>query len=693
MVERYDGLCYLFLHIVNETEKYKMKNIKEILNQLSIEEKSAILTGKGRMSICGVNRLGISDAELADGPHGVRIEHGEKYNCTSFPCLAALGSSWDREIAYEMGKAIAEDCIEHGKDMILGPGANIKRTDLCGRNFEYFSEDPVLTGEMAAAYINGVQELGVGTSLKHFAVNNQEVDRLFVNAEIDERTMREIYLKGFQIAIEKSNPTSLMCAVNKVNAVLCSENKHLLTDILKNEWNYDGFIMSDWGCAKDIAKSVSAGLDLMMPSKGDISDTIKKCLEDGTVTEEEIDNAVGRILRFLINHKLKNIEYDRKKQHNIAKKIAEESIVLLKNEKNILPITDKKYKKIVVIGEYADKPVISGYGSSKVYVSEQYIDSPLECMRKLLPDTEITYIPLYSTDRYFDDSHFNLLPQLDPVDDADVVVMFVGRQQSVETEGTDRISSHIDSYYEFFIKRIYPRNSNIVLVMQTGSTVLPLTWQEKVKGIVEMWYGGEAAGAAIADIICGKINPSGKLAETFPLKSRSDIDYPGDGYKVCYDEKWRVGYRYYDLNPREIWFPFGHGLSYTNFEYSELNIMPIRNGVKISFNIKNIGETDGKEVAQLYVSDRVSTISMPDKELKDFAKVFVPAGHTKRVEFTLSDDQLSYYNTSLNKWVVEPGVFDILIGASSRDIRLRGEYMYDKECEYTLNYSAEQIMG
>ena len=670
-----------------------MDKIKQILRELSIEEKSAILTGKGGMSICGAERLGISDAELADGPHGVRIEHGEKYNCTSFPCLAALGSSWDRETAYEMGKAIAADCIEHGKDMILAPGANIKRTDLCGRNFEYFSEDPVLTGEMAAAYINGVQELGVGTSLKHFAVNNQEVDRLFVNAEIDERTMREIYLKGFQIAIEKSNPTSLMCAVNKVNAVLCSENKHLLTDILKNDWKYDGFIMSDWGCAKDIAKSVSAGLDLMMPSKGDISDTIKKCLEDGTVTEEEIDNAVGRILRFLINHKLKNIEYDRKKQHDIAKKIAEESIVLLKNEKNILPITDKKYKKIVVIGEYADKPVISGYGSSKVYVSEQYIDSPLECMKKLLPDTEITYIPLYSTDRYFDDSHFNLLAQLDPVDDADAVVMFVGRQQSVETEGTDRISSHIDSYYEFFIKRIYPRNSNIVLVMQTGSTVLPLTWQEKVKGIVEMWYGGEAAGGAIADVICGKTNPSGKLAETFPLKSRSDIDYPGDGYKVCYDEKWRVGYRYYDLNPREIWFPFGHGLSYTNFEYSELNITPISNGVKISFSIKNIGKTDGKEVVQLYVSDRVSTVSMPDKELKDFAKVFVPAGQTKRVEFTLSDSQLAYYNTSLGKWVVEPGVFDILVGASSRDIRLRGEYVYDKECEYTLNYSAEQIMG
>lgn len=253
-----------------------MKNMKQILSQLSIEEKSAILTGKEGMGMRGVERLGIPDAEMADGPHGVRIEHGEEYNCTSFPCLAAVGSSWSRETAYEMGKAIAEDCIQHGKDIILGPGVNIKRTDLCGRNFEYFSEDPVLTGEMAAAYINGVQELGVGTSLKHFAMNNQEVDRLFVNAEIDERTMREIYLKGFEIAIEKSNPTSVMCAVNKVNAVLCSENKHLLTDILKKEWNYDGFVVSDWGCAKDISKSISAGLDLMMPSKGIFQRTLKK---------------------------------------------------------------------------------------------------------------------------------------------------------------------------------------------------------------------------------------------------------------------------------------------------------------------------------------------------------------------------------------------------------------------------------
>lgn len=668
-------------------------SIKNILEKMTLEEKAAMLTGVGNMDICGIERLNIEGITMADGPHGVRIEHGEEYDCTSFPCLAAVGASWNRETAYEMGKAIAVDCIKHNKGIILGPGVNIKRTDLCGRNFEYFSEDPVLTGEMAAAYINGVQEMGVGTSLKHFAVNNQEVDRLFVNAEIDERTMHEIYLKGFRIAIEKSNPTSVMCAVNKVNGVLCSENKFLLNDILRGEWGYDGFVMSDWGCAKDIARSVMSGLDLMMPSKGDISNEIKMSMENGKLSMEAIDNAVGRILNFLINHKPKEIDYDRERQHRIAREIAEESIVLLKNENNLLPLNGKKYRKITVIGEYAEKPVISGYGSSKVFPDKSRIDSPHACMRELLPDVEIEYIPLYSTDKYFGDSHFNLLPQLNSVDDSDAVIMFVGRQQSVETEGTDRISSHIDSYYEFFIKRIYPRNSNIILVMQTGSAVLPLTWQDKVKGIVQMWYGGEAAGAAVADILCGKVNPSGKLAETFPLKSRTDIDYPGDGYKVCYDEKWRVGYRYYDMHPREIWFPFGHGLSYTDFEYSDLNIEPISGGAKISFKLRNLGNIPGKEVVQLYVSDRISSYSAPDKELKDFVKTELLGGEIKDIEFIIKDEQLAYYNMSLKKWVTEPGVFNIMIGSSSRDIRLFGEYVCNADIEYTLNYSAEQIMG
>lgn len=674
--------------------KSKMqKKIKDILSQMTLEEKILLLTGAPNMSTAGVERLGIKGVKMADGPHGVRIEEDPESNCTSFPCLSAVSASWNRDIAFIMGEAIAKDCIKNDKGMILGPGANIKRIDLCGRNFEYFSEDPVLTGEMATAYINGVESLGVGTSLKHFAVNNQEVDRLFVNAEIDERTMREVYLKGFEIAVKKANPASLMTAVNKVNGVLCSENKFLLNDILKEDWGYEGFIMSDWGCSKDAGKSIEAGLDLQMPQKRDILDHVKTALQKGTATMEKIDTAVSRLLRFLLNHSVDEIEYDREFQHDVAREIAEESIVLLKNEEKLLPLTSEKYKKLVIIGEYAEKPVISGYGSSRVYVKDEYIESPLEHIRRLLPDTEIEYIPLYSTGKYFEQTHFNLLPQIAAVDDADAVIMFVGRQQSVDTEGTDRISSHIDSYYEFFIKRIYPRNKNIIMVMQAGGAVLPLTWQEKVKSIVQMWYCGEAAGSAIANVLCGNVNPSGKLSETFPIKTRTDIDYPGDGYKVCYDEKWAVGYRYYDMHQDEIWFPFGHGLSYTSFQYSDLDIKAVDEGFVVKLKVKNIGDSAGKEVVQLYISDRICTVSKPKKELKDFYKIYLEKGESKEVEFRLSDEQLGYYNTSLKQWVTEPGVYDILIGASSQDIRLQGEYIYNKECPYTLNYEAEQIMG
>ncbi len=669
------------------------EKIKEIISQITLEEKALLLSGASNMSTASIERLGIKGIEMADGPHGVRFEGNSDTNATSFPCLSAVAASWNRDIAFKMGEGIAKDCIHHEKDLILGPAINIKRIDLCGRNFEYFSEDPVLSGEMAAAYINGAEGLGVGTSVKHYAVNNQEVDRLFVSAEIDERTMREIYLKAFEIAVEKSKPASFMCAVNKVNGVLCSENKFLLNDILKEEWGYEGFIMSDWGCSKDAGKSVQAGLDLQMPQKADIVEQIKTALEKGTVTMEKIDDSVGRILNFSLKHKFADINYDRDAQHDTAREISEESIVLLKNKDNMLPLTSKKYKKIVVIGEFADKPVISGYGSSNVFPQTSYIDSPLENIRKLLPDTQIEYIPLYYTDKQLERSYFYYLRELTPVDDADAVIMFAGRQKSVETEGTDRVSSHLDSLYEFFIKRIYPRNKNIIMVMQAGGAVIPVTWQDKIKAIVQMWYGGEAAGSAIANVLCGKVNPSGKLSETFPMKTRTDIDYPGDGYKVCYNEKWEVGYRYYDTHPYEVWFPFGHGLSYTTFEYSNLNITPVDGGFKASLNVTNTGDVAGKEVVQLYVSDRVSTVSKPEKELKDFAKISLEKGETKKVEFDITDEQLSYYNTSLKQWVTEPGVYDIIIGASCQDIRLCGEYVYDKECPYTLNYEAEQIMG
>ena len=668
-------------------------NAKNLVEKMTVDEKISLLSGGSCMGTAEVGRLGLKSANMADGPHGLRDGTSSERNCTSFPCLSAVGASWNREIAFKMGEYIARDCIRLDKNMILGPGVNMKRIDLCGRNFEYFSEDPVLSGELAAGYINGVQSKGVGTSLKHFAVNNQELNRLYLNAEIDERTMREIYLKAFEIAVKKSNPTSVMCALNKVNGVLCSENKMLLTDILRNEWGYKGFVVSDWGCVKNTARALKAGLDLAMPDGMGYKESLKEAYNKGEVTEEEINLAAERITDFLLNIKPEKTGYDREAQHKAAREIEEECIVLLKNDNNLLPLSEGKYKKIAVIGEFADKPVVSGYGSARVYPDESMVESPIEEIKKLLPDTEITYIPLYSTSVFEEKSCFNKLPELKPIDSADAVVMFVGRQRSVETEGTDRVTSHLDPYFEFYISRIYPRNKNIILVMQSGGAVIPFGWQNKVSSIVHMWYGGEAAGSAIANILCGRVNPSGKLSETFPLKTRTDIDYPGDGYKVCYDEKWAVGYRYYDTHPEEIWYPFGHGLSYTKFEYSDIKIKPSDDGVDVTFKIKNIGSLAGKEAMQLYISDRVSTVSKPEKELKDFKKIYLEAGEEKEVTFKITEDMISYYNISLKKWTAEPGIYDVLIGASSRDIRLKAEYFYDKECEYTINYAAEQIMG
>lgn len=671
-----------------------MSELLEIISKMSIEEKISMLTAENGEVLKSYEKYNIRKVTVADGPHGVRIEGNTDANCTSFPCVAALGATWNRKLAYQMGEAIAKDCIKHGIGMILAPGLNIKRVDVCGRNFEYFSEDPVLSGELGAEYINGVQSLGIGTSLKHFAANNQETDRLFVNAEIDERTLREIYLKAFKIAIDKSNPASVMCAYNKLNGILCSEHKQLLTDILKDEWGYEGFIMSDWGCCHNTIRSLLAGLDLQMPCKRTLAEQVKKAYDDGIVSEAVIDNAVYRILKFILEYSPANIEYNREEQHRIAQKIAEESIVLLKNEDNVLPITKEKYKKIVVIGEYAEKPVISGFGSSHVYTDETWIDSPINNIREILGnDIEVEYIPLYSTDKYFDRMHFSIVPQLDGIKDADLVVMFAGHQQSVETEGNDRTSSQLDTYYEFFIKQAYQRNQNIVLVLQTGSTVIPLTWQNKTKGIVQMWLSGEGGGKAIANVLCGKTCPSGKLEESFPYKTRTDIDYPGDGYKVRYDEKLAVGYRYYDKHPDELWYPFGHGLSYTSFEYKNLLITNTDNGFYVEFDISNTGEYDGAEVAQIYVRDNISTVTKSEKDLVTFEKIFLKKGETKKIKINITREQLSYYNTSLKKWVCEPGTYTVLIGSSCNDIRLSGQYLDDSECPYTLNYLAEQMMA
>ena len=668
-------------------------DIKEIVQRLSFEEKARLLTGFGSMETYPVEKEGIQQKFFADGPHGVR--HPLDENCTFFPNLCNVGATWDRELVYEMGQAMAEDCIEHNVDMLLGPGINIKRYIGCGRNFEYISEDPIVSGEMGAAYINGLQSKGVAASLKHFAMNNQERHRSITSVEVDERTMREIYLKGFEIAVKKSNPTSVMCSYNKVGSIWCSENKYLLNDILKKEWGYEGFVVSDWGAVQDICKSLCAGLDLQMPSNRAIVESIAEGIKNGEISIDVVDEAVERVLRFVTSQKPKSIGYDRERQHEIARKVAAAGTVLLKNDNDILPITAKKYKKVAVLGEYGMRPLISGLGSAEVHCDKSYIDSPVEELRRALGDeVEVTYLECYKKGAYPEEM---VWPKLYDVGmfmrDADVVVLFAGAMESEDTEFFDRRSVSLNPTQEFFLDHAYEFNKNVVVVLQSGSAMIFNDWKHRAPAVVQMWLGGEAAGGAIADVLTGKVNPSGKLTETFPNCMRKDLIYPGDGYKVPYKEGFEVGYRYYDNHPEEIEYPFGHGISYTKFAYSDLDISRRDDKLAIKCNISNIGEVDGAEVVQLYVGKDVSCVSRPQKELKSFQKVFLKARETKTVTLDINVSELAYYNTMLHDWVVEPGDYTFYVGSSSRDIRLKDIIAIEDKPPYTIQGLGTTMIG
>lgn len=661
--------------------------------KLTFEEKTKLLTGFGNMQTFEIKDKNIYSLNFADGPHGIRADKED--NCTHFPNLCNLASSWSVETAFLMGQALAKDCIMHNIHVLLAPGVNIKRHIFCGRNFEYFSEDPVLAGELAAGYINGLQHLGVKACLKHLAANNQEYDRLVVSVEIDERTLREIYLKPFEIAVRKSNPASVMCAYNKVNGIWCSENKYLLKDILKNEWRYDGVVISDWGAVQDISRAVNAGLDLQMPPNNKITEQLLTGIKNGKVTEDAINDSALRMLKFIERKQKNDISYDRDEQHNTAKKIAADGMVLLKNENMVLPITANKYKKISVIGEYAVSPLIAGQGSAMVYQKDEYTDNPLEELKKRLPEVEFNYIELYKKRELPKDM---MWPQCasfrKKISDSDLIVFFAGSMESEDTEAFDRNSATINPNVGFFINEAKKVNKPIVIVLQNGGALILDRWEKKVDSIIEMWLAGESAGGAIADILCGNINPSGKLSETFPNRMRTDLEYPGDGYKIEYKERFDVGYRYYDKHPDEILYPFGHGLSYTNFEYSNLALDKKESNIEISFDIKNIGEFDGAEVVQLYVGDPVSTVVKPIKELKKFNKIYLKSGETKRVNMTLDYADFSYYNVMLKDFVVENGRYDIYVASSSQDIRLKTTFIQnDNNSPYSINCVGETMIG
>lgn len=661
------------------------RNIKAIISQMSLEEKASLCSGLDFWHTKGIERLGIPSVMVTDGPHGLRKQKEgsdhlgifDSVPATCFPSAVGLASTWNKELINKVGVALGEECQAEDVAVLLGPGANIKRSPLCGRNFEYFSEDPYLSSEMAASHIKGVQSQGVGTSLKHFAVNNQEHRRMSTDAIVDERTLREIYLASFEGTVKKAQPWTVMSAYNKVNSEYASENEYLLHDILKEEWGFEGFVVSDWGAVNERVDALSAGLELEMPASNGIGEQkIIEAVTNGELSEEKLDRAVERFLTIIfkaVDNKKENAVYDIEAHHHLAREAARESMVLLKNEDSILPL--KKEGTVAVIGEFAKTPRYQGGGSSHIVPTR--LESILEEIENVSrANTNVLFAKGYQLDS--DVVNNELINEAkEAAAGADTVILFVGLPDRYESEGYDRQHLQLPENHAHLIEAIAEVNHNIVVVLSNGAPI-EMPWISKVKGLLEGYLGGQALGGAIADLLFGDATPSGKLAETFP-KQLSDnpsfLNFPGEGNKVEYKEGIFVGYRYYDKKNLEPLFPFGFGLSYTNFEYSNLSIskkeIKDTETVTVTVTIKNTGSVTGKEIVQLYVRDIASTVIRPEKELKGFEKVELEPGEEKEVTFLLEKRAFAYYNVDLKDWHVETGDFEILVGKSSQDIALR----------------------
>ncbi|WP_040949397.1 beta-glucosidase [Gorillibacterium massiliense] len=683
------------------------RDLKKLISEMTLEEKAAMCSGKDFWRMQGVERLGIPSLMVTDGPHGLRkqvagTDHIGILNsvpATCFPSAAGLASSWDRELIEKVGQALGEECQAEDVAVLLGPGANIKRSPLCGRNFEYFSEDPYLSSEMAAHHILGVQSQGVGTSIKHFAANNQEHRRMTSDSVVDERTLREIYLASFEGAIKKAQPWTVMCSYNKLNGAFMSENPSMLTDILKDEWGHEGFVVSDWGAVNERAEGLAAGLELEMPSSGAIGEgKILEAVRSGKLSEEKLDQAIERLLHIIfkaVDSKKHGATYDPDVHHDIARVVARESMVLLKNEDSILPL--KKEGKIAVIGELAQLPRYQGGGSSHVVPTK--LDDICEEMAKSAGDgVTLLYAQGYSLDDDMVNELF-MKEALKHACEADVAVLFVGLPERYESEGYDRTHLHLPDNQLKLIDEVAKVQPNVVVILSNGSPV-EMPWIGDVKAVLEAYLGGQAMGGAIADLLFGDANPCGKLAETFPKRledNPSYLYYFGEDDRVEYREGIFVGYRYYDTKKVEPLFPFGHGLSYTTFDYSDIVITQkdIRDdeSVDVRLKVMNSGQRAGKEIVQLYVRDKESKVIRPEKELKGFMKVELQPGEEKTVTFTLNKRAFAYYNVELKDWHVESGVFDILIGSSSNCIVLSDSIQVQSTTNLKIKYNRNTTVG
>lgn len=675
-------------------------DVKKLVNELTLEEKASLCSGADFWHTKAIDRLNIPAAMVSDGPHGIRKQESladhmgvaESIKAIGFPTASAMACSFDRDLLHKVGDALGEECVAEDLAVLLGPGINMKRSPICGRNFEYYSEDPVVAGELGAAFVNGVQEHGVGTSLKHFAANNQEWRRMSISAEIDECTLREIYLAAFETVVKKAQPWTIMCSYNRINGVYSCENDWLLNKVLRDEWGFEGLVMTDWGAMDERVPSLKAGLDLEMPDcHGETDKLIVKAVQSGELEEPVLDTAVERILTMVdkyltarkgidpasMVHPLpSSVErgYDVAAHHALARTTAEQSAVLLKNE-DILPL--QKDKKIAFIGEFAKVPRIQGGGSS--HINNTSVESALDAAGDSVSYAQGFHIDEETTDETLLQEAITLAKE------SDVAVIFAGLPDSFESEGFDRTHLNMPANQNELIARISEVQPNVVVVLHSGSPIA-MPWLDKVAGVLQMYLAGQASGGAAVNLLFGDATPCGKLAETFPLHledNPSYLNFPGNREKVCYQEGVFIGYRYYDKKKMDVLFPFGYGLSYTDFTYSnmkvtvngknaaDVDVIKETDEIVVSADITNTGNCDGAEIVQLYIKNPVVYEIRPEKELRDFAKVFLKAGETKTVTFTLNARAFSYYETRIHDWYAESGDYEILLASSSRDIRLQ----------------------
>lgn len=686
----------------------EQQKLKELIAQMTLEEKAGLCSGADFWHTKGVERLGIPSAMVSDGPHGLRkqddkADHlgvNDSIKAVCFPAGCATASSFNRELVEQMGETLGEECQAEGVSTLLGPAMNIKRSPLCGRNFEYYSEDPFLSSEIAGAFVHGVQSKNVGTSPKHFMANNQEYHRMTSSSEMDERTMREIYLASFEGMVRKEKPWTIMNSYNRLNGTYLCENKEMLTDILREEWGFDGYVMTDWGAMNDRVTALKAGCDLEMPASHGITDAqIVAAVQDGTLEGEVLDRTCERILNIVYrfeDNRDKEAVFHLEEDHEKARTVEEECIVLLKNEDSILPLSGNM--KAAFIGKYAETPRYQGGGSS--HINSFKVESALEAARGLEESAGIEVSYAKGFDDIKDETDEALLKEaVENAKNADAAVIFAGLPDNFESEGYDRKHMRMPDCQNRLIEAVTEVQPNVIVVLHNGAPV-EMPWLSKVKAVVEAYLGGQAVGGAVVNILYGRTNPSGRLAETFPVRLNDTpcyLTYGGEHDKSAYTEGVFVGYRYYTSKDMPVLFPFGYGLSYTTFEYSNLVLdkKEIKESEKlcVSVDVTNTGKCAGKEVVQLYVSAKDSKVIRPVRELRAFDKIALNPGETKTVRFELDARAYTYWNMDIHNWHVESGNYEIQIGKSASEIVLKENVKVESGTVIPKVYNMNSTMG